>query len=232
MAKEVGKAKQILAALDANNFLASPYLVSAIYYHDNFLGDVSVSQSTADPDRRIIGQISNVLTVELKVRFVRLLQEKWKQSKPAGGAHFVRPVSSGSAAAGRHSHHYAIDLFAKEGTPVHSVSRGVVILADGGWSVDDAFSTTSRKGGNAVIVFDPDKNRFYRYCHLSEVPVSVGEILTTGQQIGSVGHSGLNASRPGHGQHLHFETNEFVGGHVWAMDYRRLRSMLRQWGTA
>ncbi len=229
VANEVAKAKQIIGNLDQSNFLMSPYLVSAIYYHDNFLGDTAASRHDADPDRRIIGQISNMLSAELKLRFVHQLHETWERSKPSGPAEFLKPVNYVSASGGRRSHRYAIDLFAAEGTTVHSVSRGIVILADRGWSANDIFSTTSRKGGNAVIIFDPDKDRFYRYCHLSAVVVSAGQIVVPGQQIGTVGHTGLNASRPGHGQHLHFETNEFVNGHVHAMEYRRLYAMLRQW---
>lgn len=232
IAKEVAKAKEILASMNAENFLSSPYLVSAIYYHDNFLGDSAGSGGTADPDRRIIGQVSSMLNGEIKARFVHLLHEVWENSKPVGAARFVRPVSYGRSLGGRRTHHYAIDLFASEGTVVHSASRGVVMLADQGWNVDDVFSTTSRKGGNAVIVFDPDKERFYRYCHLSTVAVTVGQVVNAGEAIGGVGHSGLNASRPGHGQHLHFETNEYRNGHVRAMDYRRLRVMLQQWRAA
>jgi len=110
-----------------------------------------------------------------------------------------------------------------------TVSRGLVILADRDWTPEDLFSTASRKGGNAVIVFDPDRNRFYRYCHLSAVNVSPGDLVAAGQQLGAVGHTGLNASRAGHGGHLHFEVNEYVDGHVRALDYQRLRAMLRSW---
>ena len=133
---------------------------------------------------------------------------------------------------GGRSHKYAIDLFAHEGTAVYAVSRGMVVLADRDWSSDSLFSTTSRKGGNAVIVFDPDHDRFSRYCHMSTVQVSAGERVAAGQIVGTVGHSGLNASQPGHGHHLHFETNEYLQGHIRALDYRRLRTMLRQWRSS
>jgi len=108
----------------------------------------------------------------------------------------------------------------------------MVVLADREWNPANLFSTTSRKGGNAVIVFDPDHDRFYRYCHMSTVQVSPGELVSASQIVGSVGHSGLNASQPGHGHHLHFETNEYLEGHVRAVDYRRLRTTLRQWRSS
>ena len=33
--------------------------------------------------------------------------------------------------------------------------------------------------------------------------------ITAGVKIGTVGHSGTNASKPGHGEHLHFEINKY-----------------------
>jgi murein DD-endopeptidase MepM/ murein hydrolase activator NlpD len=232
VADEVAKARQILNDLNTDNLLTSPYLVSAIYYHDGFLDSFPVDRSTADPERRIIGQISNMLSPEGKTRFMRLLHEVWAHSDPAGPQRSAEPVAYSASGGGGRSHKYAIDLFAPEGAAIYSVSRGMVVLADRDWSPDSLFSTTSRKGGNAVIVFDPDHDRFYRYCHMSTVQVSAGELVAAGQIVGSVGHSGLNASQPGHGHHLHFETNEYLEGHVRPIDYRRLRTMLRQWRSS
>jgi murein DD-endopeptidase MepM/ murein hydrolase activator NlpD len=225
---EVAKARRILEDLTTSNALASPYLVSAFYYHDGFLNDFPADRSSAAPERRIIGQISNLLTPRTKVRFVRLLHEIWSRSGASGPPGYTRPVAY-LAVSGRRSHSYAIDLFAREGTPVVAVSRGVVVLADRDWSPENLFSTTSRKGGNAVIVFDPDRDRFYRYCHLSTVKISPGDLVAAGEPLGDVGHSGLNASQAGHGRHLHFETNEYKDGQVRALSYQRLRAMLREW---
>ena len=232
VADEVAKAARILDDLNADNLLASPYLVSAIYYHDGFLSGFPVDRNTADPERRIIGQIANRLSPELKERFMRLLHEVWARSAPAGPERSAEPVAYKASGGGSGSHLYAIDLFAPEGAEVFAVSRGIVVLADRDWSQANLFSTTSRKGGNAVIVFDPDRDRFYRYCHMSTVQVSAGDFVAAGQVVGSVGHTGLNASQPGHGRHLHFETNEYLEGHVRALDYRRLRAMLRQWHSS
>lgn len=228
---EVAQAKDILAALDSDNLLASPYLVSAIYYHDGFLSTFPKDRGTADPERRIVAQISNLLTPEIKARFVGLLHLLWEQSAPPSPRVLARPLSYFAMGASSRTHMYAIDLFTREGSPVRSVSRGIVVLADHGWSPDDLFSTSSRNGGNAVIVFDPDQDRFYRFCHLSTVLVSRGDLLAAGDTLGTVGHSGLNAAREGHGGHLHFEMNEITEGRVKAVDHQRLRKLLRTWGT-
>ena len=231
VADEVAKARRILEDLTTSNVLASPYLVSAFYYHDGFLNDFPVDRNSASPERRIIGQIGNLLTSEVKARFVRLLHELWSRSDAPGPIRYAEPVAY-RAVSGRRSHRYAIDLFAPEGTPVIAVSRGVVVLADGDWSPENLFSTTSRKGGNSVIVFDPDRDRFYRYCHLSYVKASSGDLVAAGERLGDVGHSGLNASRAGHGRHLHFETNEYNDGQVRAFSYQQLRTMLRGWRSS
>jgi murein DD-endopeptidase MepM/ murein hydrolase activator NlpD len=226
---EVAKAKEILEGLSAANALSSPYLVSALYYHDGFLNGFPTDRANAAPERRIIGQISSVLNPAAKALFLDRLRELWSQpGAQQGPKRSAEPVAY-AAMSTRRSHRYAIDLFAREGAPVNSVSRGLVVLADRDWSPDDLFSTTSRKGGNAVIVFDPDRDRFYRYCHLSSVNVSAGDLVEAGRHLGDVGHTGLNASRAGHGRHLHFEANEYHDGHVRALEYQQLRAMLREW---
>ncbi len=132
---------------------------------------------------------------------------------------------------GRTNHEYALDLFTPEGTPVRSATRGVVVLADKTWTPGDPFSTTSQKGGNTVIVFDPDGDRFFRYAHLDQVPVSAGQIVHAGEVVGTVGHTGLNASRPKHGGHLHLEVNQFEGGQVRALGRSDLWTILRSRDT-
>lgn len=130
---------------------------------------------------------------------------------------------------------YAVDLFTNEGPPVPSAARGVVVIADKHWAPGEPFSTTSQKGGNSVIVFDRDGDRFLRYAHLDQVFVAAGGTVRAGEQIGSVGHTGLNASRPKHGRHLHFEVNEchegktraFRNAGLWSLDPRR-RTHARQ----
>ena len=231
VAEAVSQASRVLADLNTNTFLSSPHLVSAIYYHEGFLNAYTVDRPTADPERRIIGQISNLLTTAHKVRFMQLLHELCAQSDSMGPQRWSEPVNY-SAVGGSRTHKFAVDLFAREGSAVRAVSRGVVVLADRDWDPANLFSTSSRKGGNSVIVFDPDHDRFYRYCHMDTVDVAPGKLVAAGETVGTVGHSGLNASQPGHGRHLHFETNQYSEGQVRAIEYRQLRTFLRQWKAA
>ena len=65
-------------------------------------------------------------------------------------------------------------------------------------------------GGNTVIVFNYLTKEFFRYAHLDEVAVSPGELIMEGKNLGTVGHTGKNASLQGHGSHLHFEINKYL----------------------
>ncbi len=227
VADEVMRAREILDSLNTDNILASAYVVSAVYYHDGFLSTFPSDRGTADPERRIIAQVSRMITPEIKARFVGILHQMWRNSNMPGPAVFNKPLLYFVLGANSRTHRYAVDLFTKEGTPVFSVSRGIVVLADEGWSADDLFSTSSRSGGNSVIVFDADQDRFFRYCHLSAPLVARGDLVAAGDAIGRVGHSGLNASREGHGGHLHFEVNDISAGRVCALDRLQLRKLLQ-----
>jgi hypothetical protein len=226
VAREVAAARQSLDTMNIATLLANPYVVEAIYFHDGLLDGFPVDSPVADPDRRIVGRICRTLDPARKALFVSLLHDVWAGLDPPGPDVQVVPLANSKIVAGARTHQDAIDLFAPEGSQVYAVSRGIVILAETGWNSDDALSTSSWKGGNTVIVFAPDHDRFYRYCHLGAVSVSPGDLVAAGNAIGRVGHTGLNASRSGHGRHLHFEINEYAGGQIRVIHQRRLRSFL------
>ena len=248
---EVAKADSILEDLSESNLFDSPYLAAAMYYRDGFLADFDDEKPQADPGRRIVARLDREITPERRSAYVALLRGVWSgqasdlDSAPAlvlpvpvsvapPAAAVVRTASRKSRKKARvrwrrraSNHEYALDLFVREGTGVESATRGVVILADQGWIPGQAFVTTSQKGGNSVIVFDPDGDRFFRYAHLDRVSVKPGQIVHAGDAIGTVGHTGLNASRPRHGGHLHLEVNQFEDGQVRALRATELRTLLR-----
>ncbi|MCC7496511.1 MAG: M23 family metallopeptidase [Bryobacterales bacterium] len=223
--------RQILENLSAANLLENPYVVSAVFYHDGFLESFPSGREDADPGRRILAELVRILDFGHKTLFISLLNQSWQQMALTDRATaLAAPVVEGEPGRRRRrgTHKHAIDLFAAEGTPVRSASDGLVVLAEGGWSAVDPFSTSSRRGGNSIIVFDPWLERFYRYCHLESVNVSGGAVVRAGDVIGAVGHTGLNASQPGHGHHLHFEINQYDGSSVRPLDAKALRKVLRE----
>ncbi|PZE21031.1 M23 family metallopeptidase [Paenibacillus xerothermodurans] len=85
------------------------------------------------------------------------------------------------------SSHMALDLAAKQGTPVKAANDGVVVLAE------NIYLT-----GNAVYI-DHGMHLFSQYAHLSELRVKAGDRVKQGDIIGLVGSTGFST-----GPHLHF----------------------------
>jgi murein DD-endopeptidase MepM/ murein hydrolase activator NlpD len=115
---------------------------------------------------------------------------------------FVYPTSGGiSSGFGQRLHpilgyyrmHNGIDMGGGFGSPIWASKGGTVISA--GWNGGY---------GNAVII-DHGDGVATLYGHQSELFVSTGQTVTTGQRIGSIGSTGLST-----GPHLHFEVR--VGG--------------------
>ena len=92
------------------------------------------------------------------------------------------------------SRHGAIDIGAPTGSPVIAAVRGTVIFA--GWKR----SGSAGYGGGLVVWVSSGGKLYTTYNHLSAEFVRVGQVVSAGQRIGSVGMTG-NATGP----HLHFE---------------------------
>jgi murein DD-endopeptidase MepM/ murein hydrolase activator NlpD len=241
---EVEKAKSVLDSFQIENLFESSYLTAAIYYHDGFLSGFPDEKPDADPARRIVARLQRDLTIEKKAQYVGLLLQYWCETATYADAppdRFVIPVPYEPPATPPKprkglrrrrarrglNHEFAVDLFTNEGTEVLSFTRGTVVLADRDWAPADPFSTTSQKGGNSVIVFDPDAERFMRYAHLADVFVRAGDTVHAGDCLGTVGHTGLNASLPRHGRHVHWEVNQFEQGHTRPLKAAELWELIR-----
>jgi|GEM_PF-4147607 murein DD-endopeptidase MepM/ murein hydrolase activator NlpD len=107
--------------------------------------------------------------------------------------------------------HAALDIFTAEGNEVLAPFNGVVIASGDYWEgtfVKKEMATWNKKGlgsrmGNGVIIYNPPDKGYLSIAHLKEgILVNAGEIISKGQSIGYVGHSG-SASISGHGDHIH-----------------------------
>ncbi|MGK5731308.1 M23 family metallopeptidase [Streptomyces sp. URMC 124] len=113
---------------------------------------------------------------------------------------WVAPVAAyqigqpfGKAGAMWAAKHSGQDLVVGSGTAVMSVHGGTVVKAGPNGGGDGPAY------GNAIVI-KHDDNTYSQYAHLSQVKVSVGQSVSTGQVIGLSGSTG-NSSGP----HLHFE---------------------------
>lgn len=92
--------------------------------------------------------------------------------------------------------HHAIDMAAMKGTPVKAAAAGKVIVA-----------TTLSGFGNCIMI--EHNNRYKtRYAHLHRIGVRTGQVVQAGQQIGSVGDTGLVRKSGRDASHLHFEVHQ------------------------
>lgn len=81
---------------------------------------------------------------------------------------------------------------------VLSMSSGVVIAADTGWKAG-----SDLRGGNYLWLFDPIHDYLYYYAHNHTIDVRIGDVITAGQRIATVGRSGKNAHPKRSPTHLH-----------------------------
>ncbi|MDJ0341563.1 M23 family metallopeptidase [Streptomyces sp. H10-C2] len=126
---------------------------------------------------------------EAQARAARAEEERKKLNS------FVLPVNSAigtgykvPGAMWASGYHTGVDFTASSGTPIGAVGAGTVVTA----GFDPAY-------GNNVVIRHND-GIYTLYAHMSSLGVSVGQTVTTGQQIGLSGATG-NVTGP----HLHFE---------------------------
>lgn len=111
----------------------------------------------------------------------------------SGGGGFTAPRKRKG---GKRVPHNALDLDAKEGTPVYAVHDGTVATAKEHGAI------------GKVVILDHGDGDYSVYGHLSELQVEAGATVTAGQKIGEVGYTG-NAKCLKENKivsHLHFST--------------------------
>ena len=120
----------------------------------------------------------------------------------------------------QHKDHPGHDLFIRDnnqdgldditGKPVEviSVSSGIVVSVNINWEVSSPI-----RGGNYIWIFEPIKSRYYYYAHLNEVFVKVGQLVSKGDRLGTVGRTGVKAYPKRSPTHLHFVAHQSADGY-------------------
>lgn len=103
----------------------------------------------------------------------------------------IKPVSGAVRTQGIHGYN-AVDLAAPVGTPIYAAAGGSVIIANSGGGWNGGY-------GNYVVIKHANGAQTL-YAHMNSVSVTVGETISQGENIGSVGNTGKST-----GAHLHFE---------------------------
>ncbi len=102
----------------------------------------------------------------------------------------IKPVS-GVRTQGIHGYN-GIDIAAPVGTPMYAAAAGSVIIANSGGGWNGGY-------GNYVVIKHANGAQTL-YAHMNSVAVTVGETVSQGTNIGTVGNTGKST-----GAHLHFE---------------------------
>ena len=111
------------------------------------------------------------------------------------------------------SMHAAIDISGPgHGSNIYAANNGVVVEAKTGCIVGD-LSCNGRRG-HYVVINHNIGNYYTVYMHMASVNVSVGQVVSRGQKIGTMGNTGEvypvpSSYSPYSGTHLHFAT--YVG---------------------
>lgn len=102
-------------------------------------------------------------------------------------------------------YHTGLDFAGATGTPIVAADAGKVVTAGPGGAY-----------GNMVEIKHSD-GTMTRYAHLSSLNVSVGDAVSRGQRVGSMGSTGNST-----GPHLHFEVLTSKGVQVDPEEYLNL----------
>ena len=111
-----------------------------------------------------------------------------------------------------------LDDGTRKSVEVISASSGIVVSANLNWE-----PSSSIRGGNYIWIYEPIKSRYYYYAHLNEIFVSVSQIVSKGERLGTVGRTGVKAYPKSSPTHLHFVVHQSIDGYPKPINlYREL----------
>ena len=102
------------------------------------------------------------------------------------------PIENGRVSQGFHLYHPGIDIAAEVGTPIYSVTQGVVL------QVGFDF-----RGLGRIVIVDHGSGFTSLYAHLKNAEVEIGQEVDAKTMLGRVGLTGRTT-----GAHLHLELQE------------------------
>ena len=207
-------------ALSKRKYLRSPYLVSVLFYSENYFNKLKTKaeQNKLEPNETVLLSLYEEVknsTSNPRLDYARYLQAGWEEltGEMAQERHEemyrILDIDYNYGSHEQFAHSDALDIYAPISSPVKSPVSGIVVMADQLWDPADPLSTVSQFGGNSVIIYDPATHKQYRLCHFDQVTVTKGQLIKGGDQIGTVGLTGTNANKLGpKDAHIHIEVHQ------------------------
>ncbi len=189
--------KHVVAKGDTVESIAKKYKADVneiLQYNDLTGGDLTIGDTVLVPDAEIT--IPVVASKPSTGKKGSSLANPYRGgSGPRLDGYYGIPITSAHRTQGIHGYN-GVDLGAQTGTPILAAAGGTVIVAkQGGYN----------GGYGSYVVISHDNGTQTLYGHMSQVYVSVGNVVPRGQVIGAVGMTG-HATGP----HLHFEVRGAV----------------------
>jgi len=159
--------------------------------------------------RQIVKQLRELVTVPQDSVFYFPIEGYNVASVGGNGSGFIERsyrFLDGNA----HRGHPAHDIFIHDadqnglddntGKPAYVIAMtdGIVLGAKTNWTEQD-----SLRGGNYLMLYNPNLDRYYYYAHSNQILVQVGDMVRAGTRIATVGRTGRNAFPKRSPTHLH-----------------------------
>ena len=111
-----------------------------------------------------------------------------------------------------------LDDITGKSVEVISASSGIVVSVNLNWEPQSPI-----RGGNYIWIYEPIKSQYFYYAHLNEIFVKVGQIISKGERVGTVGRTGTNAHLKRSPTHLHLTVHQSIDGYPKPINpYREL----------
>jgi hypothetical protein len=126
----------------------------------------------------------------------------------------------------KHGGHPAYDIFIHDknqdtlddrtGKPVNVVAMtdAVVVSVCREWPTNKQL-----RGGNYVWLYNPSGDLFFYYAHLNDVTVEEGTLVKAGDPVGTIGRTGVLASRKASPTHVHLMVLHYQDGKMLPVNY-------------
>ena len=180
--------------------------------YDGDSSEISVYNGLTDNNSLKVGDvifIPNGIKIITTIKSPSKTITSSKEVSSTSSGYYIRPASGPiTSPYGPRwgSYHYGIDIGNKRGTTVVAAASGKVVKVVSGCK--EGVTSCGGRYGNYVTIEHSNGQKTI-YAHLQAVSVSVGQVVSQGKKIGTIGNTGRST-----GPHLHFQIEKSNGSTI------------------